>query len=71
MKTKDYLDRIGSWLIQDGRKNRRAVAALYAIILSPIVLLAAFSSFHSYRDLTALARTQNLHLAAIAAATLK
>jgi PAS domain S-box-containing protein len=71
MKTKNHLDRIGNLLIKDGRKNRRAIAAVYLVILSPILLLAGFSSFHSYRDLTSLVRTQNLHLAALAATTLK
>ena len=46
------LDRLGN--ILDARKNWRAIAAIYLVILSPLIFLAAYSTVKTHQHLIAL-----------------
>jgi PAS domain S-box-containing protein len=71
MKAHGYLDQVCNLLVKDGKRNWRAIAAIYMIVLLPILLLAGYSSFKTHRDLTSQVHSQKLGAASLAATTLK
>jgi PAS domain S-box-containing protein len=52
MKAKSCLDKVGNLLVKDGKKNWLTIAAVYLMVLLPILLVAGFSSFKTYTFLT-------------------
>lgn len=67
----EFSHRLGNILIRGGRKNRLAIVTVLFVILSPVLLLAAFSYLRTRQDLTSSALSQRRDIAYLAATTVK
>ncbi len=68
---RDLTNRLCNSLIRADRKNWFIVPAIYLAIISPVILIAAFSYIRAYRDLTDATLSRRQAIAYLTAATLK
>lgn len=68
---KRFTDWPGGLSFKDNGKNWFISLAIFLAILSPVILLAAFSYIRTYRDLTEFALSRRQAISSLAAATIK
>src|SRR5919197_4308002 len=71
MMLQTFSDRLANLLIKDGKKNWLVISAIFLVILSPVIFLAALTYLRTRQDLTAFALSQRQAIAYLAATTLK
>jgi PAS domain S-box-containing protein len=68
---KTLSDRLADLLIRDDKKNWLGISAIFFVILSPVIFLAALTYLRTHHDSTAFALSQKQAIAYLAAVTLK
>lgn len=71
MKFKSLSDQLANHLVKDNKKNWPVIAAIFLIILFPVIFLAALTYFRTRQVATASAVSQRQAIAYLAATTLK
>lgn len=71
MTFKALSDRLANLLIKDNKKNWFPISAIFFVILSPVIVLAALTYLKTRQDGTAFALSQRQAIAYLAATTLK
>ena len=71
MTFKSLSDQLANLLVKDNKKNWPVIAAIFLIILFPVIFLAALTYFRTRQESTTFALSQRQAIAYLAATTLK